>query len=300
MKLFLPLLLAVAMIPARAAAPATELSTVVKPQLAECADGCTVRLPAGDLYASEPVVIDHPGVRLVGEGAKATRLHFTGPAGSAAIDLRMRPFTIDSHSAIQGLSIQLETPGTTAILTGDVTSATFRDLFIQCNHQPRSHGILARLEQGWFERNLFEEVDVKYCSAGLEMSMAPGARFSSFGYNKFMQFGLNLGAGQKGVVIGPGVMVYHSILNWNVNIDDGGLNDGTEFIHVEGTVQSNRYDISGESAKPSIGIRVLRSGVWKNEPASTIMLDNMTVPPNVPAPTVAPPAGGGVRRPGAI
>ena len=86
---------------------------------------------------------------------------------------------------------------------------------------------------------------------------------------------MNIGKGEKGVVVGPGVMLYHSILNWNINIDDGGTNDGTEFIRVEGTVQSNRYDICGESAQQSVGIHVVPGGVWKNEPASTIMLDNM-------------------------
>jgi hypothetical protein len=77
------------------------------------------------------------------------------------------------------------------------------------------------------------------------------------------------------VVIGPGVMLYHSLLNWNVNVDDGDTHDSTEFIRVEGTVQSNHYDICGESANPVIGIHVIGDGVWKTEPGSTIMLDNM-------------------------
>ncbi len=215
-------------------------------------------------------------MRLVGQGGRATRLHYKGAPGTAAIDLRMRPFTIDSHNAVENLSIELETPGTTAILTGDVTSASFRGLYIDCQRQPNSRGIWARLERGWFERNLFQSVDVKYCSADLEMSLAPGALFSSFGYNKFVQLGLNIAPGQKGVVVGAGAMVYHSLLNWNINIDDGGMNDGTEFIRVEGTVQSNRYDICGESARRAVGIHVVRGGVWKRELASTIMLDNMT------------------------
>jgi hypothetical protein len=262
-----------------------DLESNIQAQLANCPSGCTVNLPAGDFTYSGTIALDRPGLRLVGQGGRATRLHFTGPPGSAAIDFRMRPFTIDSHSALEGLAIELETPGTTAILTGDVTSATFRDLFIQCNNQAESRGILAQLDQGWFERNLFQSVDVKYCSAGLELSLAQGARFSSFGYNKFLQFGLNLSSGQKGVVIGPGAMVYHSLLNWNVNIDDGGTTDGTEFVRVEGTVQSNRYDICGESAKPTIGIHVVAAGVWRNEPASTIMLDNMsTFPAAAPRP----------------
>jgi hypothetical protein len=253
------------------------LQSSIQSQLAACPNGCTIQLPAGDFTYSDTIVLNRPGLRLAGQGGRATRLHFTGAPGSAAIDFRMRPFTIDTHSAIEGVSIELETPGTTAILTGDVTSANFSDLYILCDKQPGSRGIFAQLEQGWFERNLFQAVDVKYCSAGLEMSLAPGAQFNSFGYNKFLQFGLNVASGEKGVVIGPGAMVYHSILNWNVNIDDGGTTDGTEFIHVEGTVQSNRYDICGESAQPSIGVRVVGAGVWKNEPASTIMLDNMAI-----------------------
>ena len=286
MRIFLSLasLAWTAVIPA--AAQTSALESNIQTQLANCPSGCTVSLPAGDFTYSGTITLDRPGLRLVGQGGRATRLHFTGPPGSAAIDFRLRPFSIDSHGAIEGLAIELETPGTTAILTGDVTSATFRDLFIQCNSQAGSRGILAQLDQGWFERNLFQSVDVKYCSAGLELSLAPGAQFSSFGYNKFLQFGLNLSPGQKGVVIGPGAMVYHSLLNWNVNIDDGGTTDGTEFIHVEGTVQSNHYDICGESAKPSIGIHVAGPGIWKNEPASTIMLDNMVT---VPAPALRPP-----------
>lgn len=271
-----------------AAAQTFDLESNIQTQLANCPSGCTINLPAGDFAYSGTIRLDRPGLRLVGQGGRATRLHFTGPPGSAAIDLRMRPFTIDSHGAIEGLAIELETPGTTAILTGDVTSAAFRDLLIQCNNQPESRGILAQLDQGWFERNLFQSVDVKYCSAGLEMSLAPGAQFNSFGYNKFLQFGLNLSPRQKGVVIGPGAMVYHSLLNWNVSIDDGGTTDGTEFIHVEGTVQSNRYDICGESAKPSIGIHVAGAGVWKTEPSSTIMLDNM-VTFSAPSPRPPPP-----------
>ena len=149
------------------------LSSIINEQLARCSSGCTVRLPAGDFYFGDTVVLSRPGLRLVGEGARATHLHYVGPSGSAALELRMRPFTIDSHNAIEGLSIELETAGTIAILTGDVTSGSFRDLFIQCNHQPRSYGILAQLERGWFERNLFEAIDVKYCSADLEFSLAP-------------------------------------------------------------------------------------------------------------------------------
>jgi len=274
-RFFLSASFAVTAITMLSAAETPGLVSMVEDQLAHCSSGCTVQLPAGDFYYSDTIVLNRPGLRLAGQSAKATHLHFTGPAGTAAIDLRMRPFTIDSHDAIEGISIELESPGTTAILTGDVTSASFRDLFIQCNHQLQSYGIHAQLEQGWLERNLFEAVDVKYCSEDLDLSVAPNAPYSSFGYNKFVQFGMNIGQGEKGVVIGRRVMLYHSLLNWNVNIDDGGTEDGTEFILVEGTVQSNRYDICGESAHQSIGLQVAPGGVWKTEPASTMMLDNM-------------------------
>lgn len=251
-----------------------DLGEQVNQAFAGCPSGCVVTLDAGTYSFSTPIVMSHPGLQLRGAGGRATQLVFTG-TGGAGIDVRMNPFTIDTHDAIEGISIVLQNPNTTAILTGDITSATFRDLWIDCGHQSDTLGISIYLTNGWFERNLFESVDVKYCTSDLAMNVDPSAQYNSFGYNKFFQIGLNVGEGGTGVVIGSQVMLYHSLLNFNINIDDA----NGQFILVAGTSHMNTYQIVGEAAKPAIGIAVTGSGDWEEgllTRGGVVYLDNMT------------------------
>jgi hypothetical protein len=159
------------------------------------------------------------------------------------------------------LSIELENPNTIALLTGDVTSATYRDLWIDCGSISNTHGIFIYLTNGWFERNLFDSVDIKYCANGLTFQLDQAAKYNSFGYNKFMQVGLNVGDNQTGIVIGQNAMLYHSLLNFNVNMDTSFQN---AFMRVQGTSHANTYQIVGEAATSTVGISVERGGNWED------------------------------------
>jgi hypothetical protein len=240
-----------------------------------CTDGCTVLLEPGTYSLRTPIVISRPGLQLRGAGGRATRLLYTNTSG-AAIDMRMNPFVIDTHSAVQGLSIELQNDSTTALLTGDITSAVYRDLWINCNGHANTAGISIYLLNGWFERNLLDAVDIKYCSRDLWLSVDPSDKFNSFGYNKFLQVGLNTGDDETAVDIGPNVMLYYSILNLNVNMDTGNRN---RFMVVEGVSHENMYQIVGEATTPTMGIVVAPDGNWEDgqlNRGGPVHLDNMT------------------------
>jgi hypothetical protein len=259
----------------RGPAPEEDLGAQVNQAFSRCADGCIVELDPGTYSFSTPIVISRPGLQLRGSGGRATHLIYTGTSG-AAIDLRMNPFTIDTHDAVEGLSIELQNDNTTAFLTGDITSAIYRDLWINCEGHSNTQGIAIYLLNGWFERNLFDSIDIKYCSTDLSMSVDPLDRFTSFGYNKFLQVGLNVGDGQTAVHIGPNVMLYYSILNFNVNMDTGNEN---RFMVVDGISHENMYQIVGEATGKTMGIVVGPSGNWEDGQLSRggpVHLDNMT------------------------
>ena len=238
----------------------SDLGDQVNRALATCDAGCVVNIDAGTYRFSTPILINRPGLKLLGAGGRATPLIFAGTSG-AAIEMRMNPFTIDTHDAIQGMSIELENDNTAALLTGDITSATYRDLWINCNGHSNTKGFSVYLLNGWFERNLIDSVDIKYCSNDLSLEVDRNAQFNSFGYNKFLQVGLNVGDGGTGVLIGQDVMLYHSILNLNVNMDTGNQN---AFMRVWGTSHANTYQLVGEAASPTIGLSVESGGNWED------------------------------------
>jgi hypothetical protein len=254
---------------------AGDLGQQIDQSFSLCAGGCTVNLPPGTYRFSTPIVMNRPGLQLHGAGGQATHLIFEGTSG-AAIDMRMNPFTIDTHDAIQGFSIELENDNTTAVLTGDITSATYRDLLITCDGRQNTRGISIYLLNGWFERNLFDSVDVKYCSYDLIMEVDPSDQANSLGYNKFLQVGLNVGDNETGVLIGSRAMLYHSILNLSVNMDTSANN---RFMWIAGTSHANSYQIVGEAVSPTAGIVVASGGNWEDGSLSRgglVYLDNMT------------------------
>jgi hypothetical protein len=237
-----------------------DLGDQINNAFSTCSDGCIVRVDAGTYRFSTPIVLNRPGLQLQGSGGRATKLVFTGTFGPA-IDLRMNPFAIDTHTLIQGLSVELENPNTTALLTGDVTSAIYRDLWIDCENVSNTHGIFIYLTNGWFERNLFDSVDIKYCTNDLTLQLDQAATSNSFGYNKFMQVGLNVGDNQTGIVIGTNTMLYHSLMNFNVNMDTSSQN---AFMRVWGTSHANTYQIVGEAGAATVGISVEKGGNWED------------------------------------
>ena len=258
-----------------AASQSTDIGDQINQAFAGCDSGCIVELDAGTYTIRTPIVMARPGLQLRGAGGRATTLVFNSEF-AAAVEVRMAPFTIDSHVTVQGLSIDVQSRNSTAILTGDVTSATFRDLWITCNGNDNTSGIAITSRTGWFERNLFDSVDVKYCSTGLQLNVDPGNKYTSFGYNKFLQVGLNVGDRQTGVVIGPRVMLYHSILNLNVNMDSSRDN---MFLWIAGTSHANSYQLVGEATGPTTGIFVANGGNWEDgvlTRGGLVSLDNMT------------------------
>jgi hypothetical protein len=256
-------------------AQGVDLGDQINQEFAQCPGGCTLNLGPGTFPFSTTIVMNRPGLQLRGAGGRATNLIFTGLSG-AAIDMRMNPFTIDTHDAIQGMSIELSYPNTTALLTGDITSATYRDLWINCGGNPNTTGISILLQSGWFERNLFDSIDIKYCASGLLFAVDPKDSANSFGYNKFLQVGLNVGDDETGVVIDANVMLYHSILNLNVNMD---TSRGNLFMWVGGVSHANTYQIVGEAVSPATGIVVAPGGNWEDGDLTrggVVYLDNMT------------------------
>lgn len=251
-----------------------DLGDQINNAFSTCNDGCIVRVDAGTFRFSTPIVLNRPGLQLQGSGGRATKLIFSGTFGPA-VDLRMNPFAIDTHTVVQGLSIELENPNTIALLTGDVTSATYRDLWIDCEGISNTHGIFIYLTNGWFERNLFDSVDIKYCANDLTFQLDQAAKSNSFGYNKFIQVGLNVGDNQTGITIGPNAMLYHSLLNFNVNMDTSFQN---VFMRVLGTSHANTYQIVGEAATATVGISVEPGGNWEDgqlNRGGVVYLDHM-------------------------
>jgi hypothetical protein len=270
--------------------PGTDIGAQVNTAIQQCPDGCRINIDAGDFTYFTSIVIHRIGLQIVGAGGRATRLHFKG--NGAAIEMRTDPFVIDSHNLLQGLSVDVE-KGNTALLTGDLVGAAFRDLYIGCGGQPGTIGILANLSRGWFERNLFESVDVKYCDQDIALKVEPANEYTSFSYNKFLQVGLNLAAGEEGFVVGRRAELYHSILDVNVNVDSGDMGDDTEVFCIYGTVDSNSMQLVGESVNPTIGVHVYEGGKFTQ--TGQLSLWNMSIiQPNVsntvphPLPRTAP------------
>ena len=252
--------------------PGADTGEQVNTAIQRCPDGCRINIDAGDFIYSTPIVIHRIGLQIVGAGGRATRLHFKGHG--AGIEMRTDPFTIDSHNLLQGLSIDVES-GDTALLTGDLVGAEFRDLYIGCGGQPETIGILANLSRGWFERNLFESVDVKYCEQDIAMQVEPSNEYTSFGYNKFLQVGLNLSAGEEGFIVGRRANLYHSLLDISVNVDSGVMGDDTEVFCIYGTVDSNSMQLVGESVNPTIGVHVYKGGKFSQD--GQVSLLNMSI-----------------------
>lgn len=260
--------------------PGTDIGDQVNTAIQRCPDGCRINIDAGDYVYSTRIVVHRIGLQIVGAGGRATRLHFKGHG--AGIEMRTDPFTIDSHNLLQGISIDVE-EGNTALLTGDLVGAAFRDLYIGCGGHPGTAGILVNLSRGWFERNLFESVDVKYCDQDIALQVEPGNEYTSFGYNKFLQVGLNLAAGEEGFIVGKRADVYHSILDINVNVDSGVVGDETEVFCIYGTVDSNSVQLVGESVNPTIGVHVYKGGKFTQN-GQVSLLNMSTIQPGISVP----------------
>ena len=267
----------VASISPLASIPGQDVGAQVNAAIQLCPDGCKINIDAGDFVFSTPLVINRVGLQIMGAGGRATRLHFRGQG--VGIEMRTNPFVIDSHNLLQGISIDVEN-GNTALLTGDLVGATFRDLYIGCASQPGTVGILAQLSRGWFERNQFDSVDVKYCAQDIVLNVDPASEYTSFGYNKFLQVGLNLSSGEKGFVVGSRAVVYGSVIDINVNVDSGGMNDGTEAFCIWGVTHANTIQLVGESTNPIVGLHVYAGGDFTQD--GQISLANMSTI-NVPA-----------------
>lgn len=272
--------------------PGKDVGNQVNAAIQRCPDGCRINIDAGDFVYSTPIVIHRIGLQIVGAGGRATRLHFKGHG--AAIEMRTDPFAIDSHNLLQGISIDVER-WNTAVLTGDLVGAAFRDLYIGCGGQPGTVGILANLSRGWFERNLFESVDVKYCDQDIALEVEPNDAYTSFGYNKFLQVGLNLAGGEKGFVVGSRADLYHSIVDINANVDSGTMGDSTEVFCIYGTVDSNSMQLVGESVNPIVGVHVYAGGKFTQN-GQLSLLNMSIIQPDVSAPT--PGQKPAPRRPG--
>src|ERR1700704_2129333 len=61
----------------------SDLGDQVNRALATCDAGCVVNIEAGTYRFSTPILIDRPGLQLLGAGGRATRLIFTGASGPA-------------------------------------------------------------------------------------------------------------------------------------------------------------------------------------------------------------------------
>ena len=271
-----------------------DIGEQVNTAIQQCPDGCRINIDAGDFFYSTPITIHRIGLQIVGAGGRATRLHFNGHG--AAIEMRTEPFAIDSHNLLQGLSIDVES-GNTALLTGDLVGAAFRDLYIGCGGQPGTVGILAKLSRGWFERNLFESVDVKYCEQDIAMQVEPTNEYTSFGYNKFLQVGLNLSAGEEGFVVGRRATLYHSILDINVNVDSGVMDDETEVFCIYGTVDANSMQLVGESVNPTVGVHVYKGGKFTQDGQLSLLNMSIIQPRVSTSPPRATPPPDNTRRP---
>lgn len=227
--------------------------------------GAEVFVPCGSYKLVGTPTINVPTVSLRGEVKTCVQLNYTG-AGSGII-WQMNPFTITPAGTFSEFTLNGTSAAQNGILSGQIVGSQWRNLTILGFTHPTANGGLGgaaiHLHNAgnlatWTERNDFINVQVgssialdKYAKNGfLLTSDVPG---NSFGYNRWLDIGMNPSTGEVGFNFQSGFL-YNSTLTAICNADNvvtGTI--GPICIRSNGNWDSNITTLNGEFQNPGSG-----------------------------------------------
>jgi hypothetical protein len=207
--------------------PGSDIGARVNAAIASLPGGGRVVIPAGTYCFSTTILINRP-VRLVGEGVRATVLHYTGPGDAIRVEAGSAPPYLNGalgHMSIVGSS----SPDAVGVHQVDTVGFDYHDLAvvhfrgaggagIWMDNEPPSY--CPTCQTGFSERTEWDRVSFFENTVGLEFSNSGGT--NSFEYSWMWAVHFQINNGQTGIwLAGTGrgsVALQHSDLEFMANI----------------------------------------------------------------------------------
>lgn len=239
--------------------PGADIGAKINAALAGCpAAGCRIELPAGGYSFSTSIVINKP-VWIVGAGAVATRLRYTGAGDAVVVEAGgALPFLA---GGLRGLGLV----GTAAARAGvhqvDTVGFSYQDIAVGGFAGADGAGIWMDNEaagycmscrSGFSERTAFRRVSIYRNRVGVLWTSSSGV--GSFEYTLMRGVHFQIGDGEVGMLLEGRVALQHSDVEFMANVWDPGV--GATVVALRGGAKwyQGRVLIAAEQTAGTAGI----------------------------------------------
>lgn len=218
--------------------------------------GVRVNVPCGTYLLNHAPVVSLPTISVIGENESCVQ--FTGGTQASIFQIQMVPFTTTYAGEFANFTVNCNANQTQGILSGQIVGAFFHDIDVSSCVTAGSAGFnlhnIGAPGTTWTERNIFLHV-----SAGAKGSARNARGFllgtdvsgTSFGYNRFIDIGLNVSTGQIGFDL-QGGFFYNSIIYATCNTDNGRAGTvGAICFNSNGNWSNNKVELFGEVTSTS-------------------------------------------------
>jgi hypothetical protein len=207
----------------------------------------TVSIPAGVYNQSSVILLNSPRVSIIGAGSGAVTINCV--MNSPCWEIRLNPFVTDPQGGGQLGGFTLVGLGTNAsavgIHMGDFTGLRMEDIVIQGFTGANAVGMWWDNLNGWIERTTIQRLTLNSNTTNYKFTNAGNDHTSSFCYNQWLDFRMNVNGGQKGIDFQNGNLCGSTMM-----LSINGAGDNKTYINIQGPTSywnNNLYDIRSEN-----------------------------------------------------